>query len=309
MSDITNIPVIDPNLIVGYKPLYYNKSARTIVTSASTATGPVGSQGAQGAQGIQGIQGPTGPPGAQGIQGVQGPVGPTGPPGAQGIQGPTGPPGPQGNPGPVGPTGTPGAQGGQGIDGPVGPTGPPGSQGGPGIQGPQGLQGPQGPPGPTGPQGPPGGSAAAGTWTDVAYSKTQTFNSVGTIALTYTVDSVYGMTAVSPNYSLAAKSTYAFSNFIQLQVIGGTATTTPETVTGTLYDGVPRAGATLELRINNVIHTIWNIVNSSYSIYVTSTFTRTGASNVPATMTITNSAALGGIGMHPGGSIMSVHSF
>jgi Collagen triple helix repeat (20 copies) len=308
MSDITNIPSVDPNLIVGYKPLYYNKTARTIVTSASTATGPVGAQGSQGAQGVQGIQGPTGPPGAQGAQGIQGPVGPTGTPGAQGIQGPTGPPGPQGNPGSVGPTGLPGAQGAQGINGPIGPTGSPGPQGGPGIQGLQGPQGPQGPPGPTGPQGPPGGSAAAGTWTDVGYSKTQTFNSAGTIALTYTVDSVYGMTAVSPNYSLAAKSTYSLTNFIQL-LIGAAATQLPLiTITGTPYDGVPRAGATLELRINNTIHTIWNIVDAS-AVYVVDTFYRTGTSNVSASMTITNSAAVGGVSMNPGGSIMSVHSF
>ncbi len=305
---ITNIQSIDPNLIIGYKPLYYNKTARTIVTSASTATGPTGAQGSQGTQGIQGIQGPTGEPGTQGEQGIQGPVGPTGPPGAQGIQGPEGPAGPKGNPGPIGPTGPPGPQGAQGVQGPVGATGPPGPQGAPGIQGIQGPQGPRGPQGPAGPQGPPGGSAAAGTWTDVAYSKTQTFYSTGAIALTYTVDSVYGMTAVSPNYLLAANSTYALSNFIQLIIGSATATGPQELVLGTPYDGIPRAGATLELRINNVAHTVWNItvVNAKY---VVDTFYRVGTSNVQASMVVANSAAVGGVFMNSAGSIMSVHSF
>ena len=197
------------------------------MTSASTATGPTGAQGSQGTQGIQGIQGPTGPPGTQGVQGIQGPVGPTGPPGAQGIQGPEGPGLAKGNPGLLAPTGPPGPQGAQGVQGLLG------QQGHLVLKVHQAFKGYRDHKVPSatlqaGPQGPPGGSAAAGTWTDVAYSKTQTFYSAGAIALTYTVDSVYGMTAVSPNYLLAANSTYALSNFIQLIIGSATATGTTQ---------------------------------------------------------------------------------
>lgn len=143
---MSNIPDIDPNILTGYKPLFYDNVARTVASSTAITYGPTGALGPTGAQGVQGLVGPTGPPGAQGVQGlvgptgppgaqgVQGVIGPTGPPGAQGLIGPTGPPGAQGV---IGPTGPPGAQGVQGV---IGPTGPPGAQGIQGIQGPPGSQ-------------------------------------------------------------------------------------------------------------------------------------------------------------------------
>ncbi len=174
---MSNIPNIDPNILTGYKPLFYDNVARTVASSTAITYGPTGSLGPTGAQGVQGLIGPTGLPGAQGVQGL---IGPTGPPGAQGVQGvigPTGPPGAQGVQGLIGPTGSPGAQGVQGLIGPtgppgaqgvqglIGPTGPPGAQGVIGPTGPPGAQGVQGVIGPTGPpgaqgtqgiQGPPG---------------------------------------------------------------------------------------------------------------------------------------------------------
>ena len=91
MTDFTNVPDVAPNLLVGYKPLFYNNVTRAPAQSTALIYGPVGPQGPIGSVGIQGIQGPSGPPGSVGIQGIQGPVRASGSPGAQGGQGPIGP--------------------------------------------------------------------------------------------------------------------------------------------------------------------------------------------------------------------------
>lgn len=147
MSDISDIPIIDPYVSTSYEPLFYDPTIRMVGKSLTINYGPTGPQGIQGTQGAVGPIGPvgpvgsTGPPGdvgPQGIQGTQGPIGPTGPPGAVGAQGIQGPVGATGGPGPAGP---------QGIQG---PTGPPGAQGPDGTQGVAGIQGIKGATGPRG---------------------------------------------------------------------------------------------------------------------------------------------------------------
>ncbi len=296
MTDITNIPDIDPSLLAGYKTMYYNDVTREVVTSVDTIFGPQGPVGPVGPQGIQGAQGSQGTQGTQGTQGVQGSVGPTGSPGAQGIQGPVGPtggPGPDGIQGPVGPTGTSGAQGIQGPQGPVGPTGPPGAQG---VQGPPGIQGVAGiagTVGPTGPAGNPGASQAAGTYAEVDFSTTQTFTSSGATSIAFTVQSTFGMTAVSPNITLAANSSYFIDTFVRLRTASNSG-----------------SGATLQLRVNNVVVKSWPIVpNTVQSSYEGGTFYRTGSTAVNTSMTVANAAAMGTVFMHSQGSIMSTLSF
>jgi hypothetical protein len=309
MTDITNVPDVTPDLLNGYKPLFYNNVTRAPAQSTALTYGPVGPQGPIGAQGPQGIQGPSGPPGPVGIQGGQGPIGPSGPPGAQGGQGPigpAGPPGAQGNQGPIGPSGSPGGQGVQGLQGPIGPTGPPGAQG---VQGGQGIQGPpgiQGPVGPTGPQGPPGASEAAGTFVDVNYGSTQTFNSAGLVNVAFTTVSNYGVTATSPNITLAKNSSYYFSSYFRA-VPTGSLNSDANIALGD-KSGVPFAGASLQLRVNNVIVTEWPI-DFSVSAQPGSSYYRTSGSTVNAVMAINNSAAVSGVRLDTGGSIMAVHSF
>jgi Collagen triple helix repeat (20 copies) len=296
MTDITNIPDIDPSLLAGYKTMYYHDGTRDVVTSVDTIFGPQGPVGPVGPQGIQGPDGPAGSQGSQGTQGIQGTVGPTGSPGAQGIQGavgPTGGPGPDGIQGPIGPTGTSGAQGIQGPQGPVGPTGPPGAQGVQGSQGIQGIAGIAGTVGPTGPAGNPGASQAAGTYAEVNLSTTQTFNTTGAVSVTFTVDSVFGTTAVSPNITLAANSSYFISNYVRLRTAGSTG-----------------SGAVLQLRVNNVTVKSWPIIpNTFLSEYVGGTFYRTTTAAVNANMVVSNGAAMGTVFMHSQGSIMSALSF
>ncbi len=315
MTDITNVPDVTPDLLNGYKPLFYNNITRAPAQSVALTYGPVGPQGSIGAQGPQGIQGPSGPPGPVGIQGTQGPVGLSGPPGAQGGQGPigpTGPPGAQGNQGSIGPSGSPGSQGGQGIQGPIGPTGPPGTQGVQGIQGIQGPPGIQGPVGPTGPQGPPGASEAAGTFVDVNYGSTQTFNSAGLLNVAFTTVSNYGVTATSPNITLAKNSSYYFSSYFRAVPIASLDNVDATIALGD-KSGVPFAGASLQLRVNNVVVTEWPI-GFDVSAQPGSSYYRTSGSIVTAVMAINNSAAvsgvrLGGMSSSPGTSTMAVHSF
>lgn len=296
MTDITNIPDLDPSLLAGYKTMYYNDVTREVVTSVDTIFGPTGPVGPVGPQGIQGAQGSQGSQGTQGPQGIQGPVGPTGSPGAQGIQGPVGPtggPGPDGIQGSVGPTGTPGAQGIQGPVGPVGPTGPPGAQGAQGPQGIQGIAGIAGTVGPTGPVGNPGASQAAGTYTSVNFSTTQTFSSSGTAAILFTVKSIFGMTAVSPNITLAANSSYFIDTYVRLRTASNSG-----------------SGAVLQLRVNNVTVKSWPIIpNTVLSSYVGGTFYRTGSATVNTAMIVANAAAMGTVFMSSQGSIMSTLAF
>ena len=91
MTDITNIPDIDPTLLTGYKTMYYHDVKREVVTSVDTIFGPQGPVGSVGPQGVQGAQGSAGTQGTPGPQGTQGPSRTTGSPGAQGTQGPIGP--------------------------------------------------------------------------------------------------------------------------------------------------------------------------------------------------------------------------
>jgi Collagen triple helix repeat (20 copies) len=309
MTDITNVPDVTPDLLNGYRPLFYNNVTRAPAQSVALTYGPVGPQGPVGIQGPQGIQGPVGQPGPVGIQGTQGPIGPSGPPGAQGGQGPigpTGPPGAQGIQGVIGPSGSPGSQGGQGIQGPIGPTGPPGTQGAQGIQGIQGPPGVQGPVGPTGPQGPPGVSEAAGTFIDVSYGTSQTFNSAGLLNMAFTKVSSFGVTATSPNITLAKNSSYYFSSYIR--AVPTAALDGDGTVALGDKSGVPFAGASLQLRVNNVIITEWPI-DFLVIAQPGSSYYRTSNSAVTAVMAVNNSAAVGGVRLGPEGSIMAVHSF
>ncbi len=230
----------------------------------------VGPQGPQGEQGVQGPKGDSGDTGATGATGATGPQGPQGEQGLTGATGATGPQGPQGETGATGPAGPAGPTGPQGPQGPKGDTGATGATGPTGPQGPAGATGATGPAGPAGPVG--GDVTETVTWTPVftANSLAATATTATLIEAGSTLTGVSGSITVtgcanglamvgwSKNYaggdvaqvlnisagdtpvtlSLTPSSTTPSSDvhlFFTVQCgLGGTYTTPPASVTGTV---------------------------------------------------------------------------
>lgn len=331
---MANIAHITPQVLTGYRPLFYNSADndRRVIVSTATTYGPVGAPGPQGQSGSTGPTGPTGSTGPTGVTGpvsstgptgAVGPVGPAGVPGVQGAASPQGVIGPRGATGPrgltgfsgstgrTGATGSTGSRGTTGPSGAIGPTGPRGATGPRGTTGAVGPQGATGPSGATGATGPGGASEAAGTFVDVDFSTAQLFNSPGTIDMVFTVDTTYGMTASSPNITLNRNSSYYITSYLVF-VDTFVTTATPHdfrVIEPVVGEPVPQASATFELRINNIIVTQMQINLVTISAYIGSTFYRTGANTEQARMTVTNSSAVSGGLRLSANSVMGVHSF